>query len=292
MAPRAVGTGTIAFGLVNIPVKLYSAANPSAAVSFKLLSKEGHKLKQQYIDPQNEDQVVARSDMVKGYEFAKDQFVIFTEPELKELQEKSTQTIEIAEFVPEAKVPKVYLDKTYYLGPDKGGDRAYKLLSEAMQRSGRVGLARYAARGKMYLVLVAPQDDGIVMYQLHYADEVQSFAEVPKGDAEVKEAELGLAMQLFDQISSDYFQPEKYDDEVRRRVEAAIQRKVEGHDITEVAEEQPKAQIIDIMAALKASLGVGGDASGGAAPAEAEDERAPADKATKRRAPRKKAESS
>jgi DNA end-binding protein Ku len=295
MAPRAVGTGTIAFGLVNIPVKLYSAANPSAAISFKLLSKEGHKLKQQYIDPQNEDKVVARTEMVKGYEFAKDQYVIFSEPELKELQEKATQTIEIAEFVPEAKVPKVYYDKTYYLGPDKGGDRAYKLLSEAMRRSGRVGLARYAARGKMYLVLVSPQDDGLVMYQLHYADEVQPFSEVPRGDAEVKEAELGLALQLIDQISSESFRPDKYDDEVRRRVEAAIQRKIEGQDITEAAEEQPKAQIIDIMAALKASLGVGGgevSAPAAAAEGDADEGRAPAQAASKKRAPRKKAESS
>ena len=294
MAPRAVGTGTIAFGLVNIPVKLYSAANPSASISFKLLSKEGHKLKQQYIDPQNDNQVVERSDMVKGYEFAKEQYVLFTDAEIKEMQEKATQTIEIAEFVPESKVPRAYLDKTYFLGPDKGGDRAYKLLSEAMQRSGRVGLARYAARGKMYLVLVAPQDDGMVMYQLHYADEVQSFADVPKGDAEPKEAELALAMQLIEQISSDHFQPEKYEDEVKRRMEAAIQRKIEGLDITEPAEEQPKAQIIDIMAALKASLGVEGAASAPSAPADAaeDDAKAPAQKATKKRATKKKAESS
>ena len=132
----------------------------------------------------------------------------------------------------------------------------------------------------MYLVLVAPQDDGMVMYQLHYADEVQSIADVPKGDAEPKEAELALAMQLIEQISSDHFQPEKYEDEVKRRMEAAIQRKIEGQDITEPAEEQPKAQIIDIMAALKASLG----ASDTEAEADAEvAERAPAKEATKRK---------
>lgn len=277
MAPRAVGTATIAFGLVNIPVKLYSAANPSSAVSFKLLSKEGHRLKQQYVDPKNDNAVVPRSEMVKGYEFAKDQYVIFEEAELKALQEKATQSIDIEQFVPEEKVPKEYFAKTYYLGPDKGGDRAYKLLSEAMVRTERVGLARYAARGKMYLVLVAPKDDGLVMYQLHYADELQSFSEVPKGDAEVKEAELGLAVQLIEQVSTDVFDVSGFDDEVKKRMEVAIQKKIEGQDITEAAEETPKAQIIDIMAALKASLGGGDDA------AAAEDEAAaPAKKATKK----------
>ncbi len=255
MAPRAVGTATIAFGLVNIPVKLFSAANPSAAISFRLLSKEGHKLKQQYVDPKNDDQVVPRSDMVKGYEFAKDQFVLFEEAELKELQEKATGSIDIQEFVPEEAVPKVYYAKTYYLGPDKGGDRAYKLLAEAMRVTGRCGLATYAARGKMYLVLIAPLGDGVAMYQLHYADEVVGIDEVPLGDAEPKESEVGLAIQLVDQIANDRFQPEKYRDEVKERVEAAIQRKIEGHSITEAAPEPAKAEIIDLMQALKASLG-------------------------------------
>ena len=289
MAPRAVGTASIAFGLVNIPIKLYSAANPSASISFKLLSKDGHKLKQQYIDPKDDDRVVARSEMVKGYEFAKDQYVIFEDAEIKEMQEKATQSIDIAEFVPEAEVPKVYYAKTYYLGPDKGGDRAYKLLAEAMERTGRVGLARYAARGKMYLVVIAPQDEGLVMYQLHYADEVQAFDEVPKGDAEVKEGELGLAVQLIEQIASDTFDPDKYTDEVKARMERAIQAKIEGQEVTEAEEEPQKAQIIDIMAALKASLGAD---DGEAEPEEGEAKASKKKKATaskKKRATKKKA---
>lgn len=289
MAPRAVGTGTIAFGLVNIPVKLYSAANPSSAISFKLLSKDGHRLKQQYIDPKNDDQVVPRSEMVKGYEFAKDQYVIFEEKELKALQEKATQSIDIEEFVPEEAVPKEYFAKTYYLGPEKGGDRAYKLLSEAMVRTGKVGIAKYAARGKMYLVLVAPKEDGLVMHQLHYADELQSFSEVPKGDAEAKEAEVGLAVQLIEQVSSEVFDATKYEDEVRQRMEEAIQRKIEGQDVTEAAEEAPKAQIIDIMAALKASLGAGEEAGAGDGE---EADKAPAKKAGKKKATKKKASES
>lgn len=281
MAPRAVSTGNIAFGLVNIPVKLYSAASPSSAVSFKLLSKEGHRLKQQYVDPQNDNQVVERKDMVKGYEFAKDQYVIFKDSEIKELQEKATQTIEISEFVPENQVPKVFYAKSYYLGPDKGGDRAYRLLGDAMRQTGRVGLARYAARGKMYLVMVAPQDDGLVMHQLHYANEVQAFDQVPKGDAEIKDPELALAVQLIEQASSDEFDPTKYEDEVRKRTELAIQRKIEGKDITEALPESPKAQIIDIMAALKASLGVEGAEGAEALAAVAPSAEKPSKKASK-----------
>ena len=255
MAPRAVGTATIAFGLVNIPVKLYSAANPSATVSFRLLSKDGHRLKQQYVDPKKDGAVVPHSERVKGYEFAKDQYVIFDDAELKELQEKATQAIEIAEFVPEDQVPPVYYAKTYYLGPDKGSDRAYRLLSAAMERTGRVGLAKYAARGKMYLVLIVPRDEGLIMHQLHYPDELTSFDEVPKSATEVKDAELTLAIRLIDQIAKERFEPEAYEDEVKKRVEDAIQRKIEGREVTAAPVDVPKPQTVDIMAALKASLG-------------------------------------
>lgn len=257
MAPRAVASATVAFGLVNIPVKLFSAANPSAGISFRMLSKEGHKLKQQYVDPQNGDAVVGRDEIVKGYEFAKEQYVIFSEEEIRELAEKSTQAIEITEFVPEEKVPKVYYAKTYYLGPEKGGDRAYRLLAEAMTRCKRCALAKYAARGKQYLVLVAPMDGGLVMHQLHYPDEVQSFSEVVLPDVEVKEPEVALALQLIAQITSDEFHPEKYEDEVKKRIEAAIQRKIEGQSVTAAPAEAPKGQLIDLMQALKASLGQG-----------------------------------
>ena len=211
-------------------------------------------MKQQYVDPKNDDAVVPRSEMVKGYEFAKDQFVLFTPEEIKELGEKSTNTVEITEFVPEEQIPKEFYSKTYYLGAEKGGDRAYRLLSEAMKRSGRVALAKYAARGKQYLVLVSPKEDGLVMHQLHYPDELQDFSEVPLPDVEVKESEVNLAMQLIDQISSDTFAQENYEDEVKKRIEAVIQQKVEGEEVALSPEDAPKAQIIDLMDALKASL--------------------------------------
>ncbi|MGF1508274.1 MAG: Ku protein [Myxococcota bacterium] len=255
MAPRAISTGNISFGLVNIPVRLFSAANPSAGISFRLLSREGNRLKQLYVDPKQDDKVVPRTEMVKGYEVAKDQYVLFTDDELKELQEQSTQSIEISEFLPEDAIPKFYIGKAYFLGPNKGGDRAYALLTEAMKETNRCALAKYAARGKMYLVMLQPKDDGMVMYQLHYPDEVASFADIPKGDAEVKEGELDLAKKLIEQAASETFRPENYNDEVKARIEAAIQQKWEGKDVTLAPEESPKAQIIDLMDALKASLG-------------------------------------
>ena len=255
MAARTIGTATISFGLVSIPVRLFSAANPKSAISFRLLSKEGHRLKQQYIDPKNDDQVVPRDQMVKGYEFAKDQYVVFTPEELKEMDAASTQAIEIAEFIPEDQVSTVFHAKTYYLGAGKGGDKPYALLCRAMEETGRCALAKYAARGKEYLVMIAPMEGGLVMHQLHYADEIARFDDAEKSKVEIGEGELALAIQLIEQIAKDSFEPDKFEDEVRQRVEAAIQQKIDGHAVTVAAPVSPKAQIIDLMEALKASLG-------------------------------------
>src|SRR6266700_3512595 len=292
---RAISTATISFGLVSIPVKLYTATQASAGVSFNLLHEKcGSRLKQQYICPRD-NEIVSRDDMVKGYEFAKDQYVTFTTEELKSLEEKATQTIEIAEFVPADKIDPVYFDKAYYLGAEKGGEKAYRLLSEAMRETGRSGLARYAARGKQYLVLLRPAGDGgLVMQQLLYADEVRPFSEVPMNDVEVREPELKLAKQLIDQIAVETFEPTKYEDDVRKRIEADIKRKVAGQDIAVAGPEPEPAPIIDLMEALKASLGKGktGATSGAAAPsssasAEASD-RKPARRSEDKAEPKKK----
>lgn len=252
---RALSSAMVSFGLVSIPVKLFSATEAGASVSFNLLHKAcGTRLKQQYICPKDEV-VVPRDEMIKGYEFEKDRYVTFTPEELKELEEKATQSIDIVEFVPLAKVDPVYFDKAYYLGPDRGGDRPYKLLARAMAESGRCALAKYAARGKMYLVMVRPTEDGhLVMQQLRYADEVRTSKEVPLGDAEVREQELKLARQLIDSISRETFDPTQYQDEVRARILEQIERKVQGEEIAVSGPEEPKAQIIDLMEALKASL--------------------------------------
>ena len=254
---RAIAGATISFGLVSIPVKLFAATQASASVSFNLLHKKcSTRLKQQYICP-TDNEIVSRDDMVKGYEFAKDQYVTFTPEELKSLEEKATGSIDIAEFVPLAAIDPVYFDRPYYLGPEKGGDKAYLLLAEAMRESGRAALARYAARGKQYLVMLRPSTDGraLVLQQLLYADEVRSLADVPLPDGEVREPELKLAKQLIDQIARETFDPTQYRDEVRDRIQADIERKVQGQDITEAEPAAEPARVIDLMAALKASLG-------------------------------------
>ena len=271
MPARSIGTGMISFGMVSIPIRTYSAGESSSAVSFNLLDgKTKTRLKQQYITSTGE--IVPREQMVKGYEFSKDQYVTFTDDEIKAMGQESQKAIEITEFVPASEVDAIYFDKPYYLGPDKGGEKAFRLLNEAMKQTGRVALAKWAARGKQYLVMIRPKDKGLVMQQLLYADEVKAISEVPIPDAEIKDAELKLATQLVEQIASDQFHPEHYEDEVRKRYHEAIQRKVEGQEIT-ADPEAPRAQIIDLMEALKASLAAKSAASAAAlAPAPAEDE--------------------
>jgi DNA end-binding protein Ku len=254
MVARSMSTATISFGLVTVPIRLYAASETQSAVSFNLLHEKcNSRLKQQYICTKDEE-IVTRDQMVKGYEFAKDQYVVFTEDEIKSMAEEASKTIEITEFVPLAKVDPIYFEGAYYLGPDKGGEKAYRLLSEAMRQTGRCALAKYAARGKQYLVLMRPVENGLIMQVLHYADEVRPFSEIPVGDAVVKEPELKLAVQLIEQIATDEFHPESYVDDVRTRYHEAIQRKVEGQEVTAQAPEAPKGQIIDLMEALKASL--------------------------------------
>jgi DNA end-binding protein Ku len=245
----------VSFGLVNIPVKLYSTGEPAAGVQLNFLHKQcGSRLKQQYICP-IDDLVVGRDDMVKGYEYAKGQYVLFSEEEQKALMREATNTVAITEFVPLSQVDPIYFEKTYYLGPDKGGDRPYRLLAEAMLRTGQAAVARYAARGKDYLVLIRPFEGGLIMQQLRYNDEIRPFAEVPIGPAEVREPELQLAMQLIEQIASDHFAPQNYEDEVRKQAREMIDKKIQGQEITAPPVEAPRAQVIDLMAALKASLG-------------------------------------
>ena len=272
MATRPIASGTVSFGLVAIPVKLYSTSESSKSISFNYIHEKcGTRVKYQYYCP-TDDELVTRDELVKGYEFAKDQYVLFTPEELKKMEMRATHSIEITEFVPLAQVDPVHYEKAYYLGPDQGGEKPYKLLSEAMIETGRAALAKYAARGKDYLVLVRPFKNGLILQQLRYNDEIRAFNEVPLGDAKVDAAEMKLAVKLVEQIASDSFQPEKYEDKVKGEMMAAIQQKIEGQEMTISAPEEPKAQIIDLMDALKASLG------------EETEEAAPAKKKTKKTA--------
>jgi DNA end-binding protein Ku len=257
---RALSTGTISFGLVSIPVKLYSATQASAGVSFHLLhAKCGTRLKQQYVCPLDSE-VVPRDQMIEGYEFAKEQYVTFTPEELKALEEKATQAIDIAHFIPRERVDPVYYDKAYYLGPDKGGEKAYRLLAMVMQETDRAAVARYAARGKQYIVMLRASDAaqggvGIVMQTLLYADEVRPFSEVPIPEADVREREVELAKQLVDQIAAETFNPNEYEDDVRKRIQADVDRKIAGKEIAVSPEPAETGRVIDLMEALKASLG-------------------------------------
>jgi DNA end-binding protein Ku len=284
MALRPNGSATISFGLVSIPVNLFSASESKAAISFNMLHDTDHARVKQQLVCTKDGETVERDHIVKGYEFEKGQYVVFTPEELKALEEQSNQVMEITEFVPLAKIDPVYFDKGYYLSPGKGGDKAYRLLAKAMTETGRCGLAKYAARGKQYLVVVRPvtgHEGGLMMQQLNYADEIRSFSDVEIPEGEVKDAELKLAIMLTDQIATDEFHPENYKDEVKGRVEALIQRKIDGQEISEVKPEAPKTQVIDLMEALKASLAARGGRRKEAASAPVEPERKPAVRATR-----------
>lgn len=268
MAARATGSGTISFGLVSIPVKLYSTVDTTHAIHFNYLAKDGSRLKQQYIRA-SDGEVVPNDERVQGYEFAKGQYVVFDDDELKAMRVDSTNAIEITEFIPLDQVERFYIERVYYTGPDKGAGRSYHLLKEAMRKTGRAALAKYAARGKSYLVLLRPMEDGIIMEQLKHEEEIRPFAEVPLETTDINDEELKLAITIIDQVSSDEFHPEKYSDEIRSKMMEMIQRKVDGQDISVPPEEKPETKIIDLMEALKASVTAKGTSETAAKPARA-----------------------
>jgi DNA end-binding protein Ku len=255
MPARAVLSGTISFGLVSIPVKFFTAAS-SEQVSFNMLHKKcGGRLKMQFVCPTDNNEVVERSDTVKGYEYSKGQYVQFNEEELKALETERGGSIEITEFVPVTSVDFLQVEKSYYLGPDKGGDKAYRLLGEAMTAKGRVAVGRWSARGKEQVVLVRPYGkDGLVIHQLYYSNEMRAFSEIDTGATfTFSEKEHELAEKLIEELGTDSFDATKYTDSFSERVKSAVDQKVAGQEIT-IAPEAPKAQIIDLFEALKKSL--------------------------------------
>lgn len=253
MAARAIASGTISFGLVSIPVKLFTATSSQQAHFNMLHEGTKSRVKQQYIVP-GTGEVVERKQLVKGYEYARGQYVVFTEEELKKLEAKRSNSLDIVEFVPLDSVDLISVEKSYYLGPDKGGDKAYRLLAQAMQASGKVAVGRWAAKGKEQLVIVRPYQDGLLLHQMYYANEVRAFDDVERGATfEFSELEKDLANKLIAELSVPTFQAEKYKDEFAERVQAAVDSKVAGEEI-HVAQEVPRAQIIDLFEALKQSL--------------------------------------
>lgn len=260
MPPRAIASGTISFGLVSVPVKLFTGTQ-SQNLSFNLLhAKDNSRLRQQYVC-QTCGEVVERSEMARGYEYAKDQYAVLSPEELKALDQQSDQSIEIEEFVPIEAVDPIYFEKAYLLGPDKGGHKAYRLLREAMASAGKGAVARFSTRGRQQLVLLREAQGGLMLHALYYADEVRDFSEVDRGDeVTLKPGELDLAVKLIDQLANDRFEPGKYHDEYRERAMTLIEQKVAGQEVALAPPRAPKGQIIDLMEALKASLAARGEA--------------------------------
>jgi len=253
---RSIASLTISFGLVAIPVKLYSATVASERISFNLLhQKDGSRLKQQYVCAA-EGKVVDRSEIVKGYEFAKDQYVMFTPAEIKALEEAGSPEIAIEEFVPLDSVDPVYFDKTYYLTPDKGGPKPYTLLTTALREAKRCAIGRWAARGREHIVVIRALESGLAMHQLHFQAEVRTIGSMGIEPSQVTDAELKLARQLIEAQTAKRFEPSSYVDEFRGRVEAAIQKKVEGKEISlsETPAAAPSRNVIDLMEVLRQSI--------------------------------------
>jgi len=256
-APRSIASLSLSFGLVSIPVKLYSATESSSAVKFNMLTKDGSRVKQQYVSEKDPSLVVPRSEMVKGYEFEKDRFVLFTPEELKGLEESSDPVIEILSFIPEQSVDPLFYDKAYLITPDKRGAKPYALLAEAMRHSGRCALAKWAWKARQHVVQIRAAEGGLVLQQLLYADEVRSLHDLDIEKVDVTPAELQLALQLIAQVSADGYDPAQYVDEEKKRILAAIDNKIAGKQVVSVASDEPAGgtgQVIDLMEALRASL--------------------------------------
>jgi DNA end-binding protein Ku len=250
--PRTLQSATISFGLVTIPIRLYTAAS-SESLSYHLIHEKcGSRIKQQTLCPAC-NVVVNRDELVRGYEVTKDRYVQLTEAELESLEQEASQAVEITEFVPLPKVDPVYFEKTYYIGPGKGGEKPYRLLAEAMAKTEKVALAKFVMRGKENLVLIRPAQGGLMLHVMYYADEVRNFGEIEVGPAEVRTGELDLAVRLVEGLASEEFHPEQYRDEYRERALDLIQQKSEGKEIT-VSPRQEPGIVVDLMDALKASL--------------------------------------
>lgn len=255
-AARSIASLTISFGLVAIPVKVYSSTVSSERISFNLLRRsDGSRVKQQYVAV-NDGKIVERADMVKGYEFAKDQFVRFSPEEMKLLEDATSRSIDIGQFVPLDSVDPVYFEGTYYLVPDKGGAKPFTLLATALRKAQQCAVGRWISRGKEHIVVIRPFGEGLALHQLHFQSEIRDVKDLGIEPATVSEAELKLAQQLIDHLGAKRFDPQEYVDEHRARVQAAIDKKVEGKEVS--VAEGPVAvgggNVIDLMEALRASI--------------------------------------
>jgi len=258
MPARSIDTATLAFGLVSIPVKIYSTSEPSHEVHFHMIHEScGKRLQQRYVCPEHGE--VERDEITKGYELTKGNFIELSKPELKALEAVASDEIAIAEFVPAEAVDPLIIERSYYLGAGKGGDRAYQLFRDALDQAELIAIAAYAARGKQYIVALRPYETGLAMHQLRYPDEIKPWSEVPAiKHVKAAPAELALAAQVIDSLRHQTFDPSRYKDEVKARVRALIAKKAKGGEIIAPPEVE-RAPVTDLMAALKASLGAAQD---------------------------------
>ena len=246
-----VWKGHLTFGLVSLPVKLYSAAR-SETVSFNQLHKADHSRIKQVTYCQAEDKPVPRSELVKGYEYEKDRYVVIEDEEIKKVAPKTAKNMEILEFVKSDEVDPVFLESSYYMAPDEAGEKPYALLFEALRQTGYVGLAKVAMHNREHIVILRPGKHGILMHTMYYTDEIRKVDEFRTDTALVKEKELELARMLIQSLEAA-FEPEKYKDTYRENLRALIDAKVQGQEIVETPAPQ-MAPVIDIMEALKKSL--------------------------------------
>lgn len=277
---HAIGSATISFGLVSIPVKLHSTSQTSESISFNLLHAKCHsRLKQQYICT-SDGETVDRTEMVKGYEFSKGRYVVFSEEELKAIEQKASESIDIVEFVPAETIDPIYFDKSYFLSPNKGSERAYALLAEALRQTRRWAVARYSARGREYLVCVRPSGPTLILQQLFYTAQIKSADELGITLPSLREQELRMAIQLAELGGAEAFRPEQFTDSSRTRMRELIQKKVDGEEISFAEEPSRGGEVVDLMEALRASLSSAARKPNAARLAIKSSERKPARRAT------------
>jgi len=250
-----VWKGHLTFGLLSLPVKLYSAAR-SESVSFNQLHKADNSRVKQVLFCQLEDKPIPRSEIVKGYEYEKDKYVVIDDEDIKKVAPKTARTMEVLEFVKESEVDPIYLESSYYLAPDEAGEKPYALLFEALRQSECVGVAKIAMHNREHIVILRPGDKGILLHTMYYPDEIRQVEEFRTDTSIVKDKELAMAKMLIDSLMAA-FEPGKYKDDYRENLKAMIQAKVDGKQIVETAEPKHKAPVIDILEALKMSLAEG-----------------------------------
>lgn len=248
----AIWKGHITFGLISLPVRLQAAARPET-ISFNQLHKHDNSRVKQVLFCISEDKPVSRSELVKGYEYEKDKYVVIEEDDIKKQQPKTAKVMEILEFVKSDQLDSIYLESSYYLHPEDAGEKAYTLLFEAMKRTGHVGLAKLTMHNREHIVVLRPGRFGMVLHTMYYQDEIRALDEFRTDTSGVKDMEIKMATQLVEGLSAE-FEPEKYKDNYRASLRAMIEAKVAGQEVVAAPQAQEMAPVIDIMEALKTSL--------------------------------------